>query len=168
MTNTFTSTVEDFYNQGLGSELLPGEQVLFFSESRGRGYGKKIAITDERVLYYAYDINDHKVLVRRFMFVHLVNVKSVEWRGRQTLKDRDRLHFTVLDEFENLKYYRYISYNYSWDIEEITRVIQTQLDYINKIRNDLGISVPTDVSPSDLRALNTPVVAELRKRRINK
>ena len=45
------------------------------------------------------------------------------------------------------------------------QAIQTQVDYINTIRSELGILIPETVTTSELRKLNKPVVDELRARR---
>ena len=47
------------------------------------------------------------------------------------------------------------------------KTVQSQLEYINMIRNELGIIIPEPVTASELEKLNESVIAELRKRRSN-
>lgn len=52
--------------------------------------------------------------------------------------------------------------------KDVFEVIDAQIEYIDSIRDDLGIVIPAaDVSSAELDRLNAPVIAELRRRRSN-
>lgn len=145
--------VSNFYQDGYGNTLLSEEKVLQYREN----YGDVIALTDERILYNTGPRDGCWRPSYPNESVDLANIRKIAWQRKY--RNIDFIHLDLYGELGT------VDIDYPWDDERITQAIQAQVDYINTIRNELGISIPESVTTSELNKINKPVIAELRARR---
>jgi len=143
--------ITEFYETGLGIFLRAGEEVLFYSRNAWR---EKITVTNERVfITHVYRDSDNI-----FKSIEHVDIRKIDWL-MWSEKSPKEIHIYTYDSASP------VVFTYYADKEKITQVIQTQVDYVNTIRCELGITIPETVTTSELIKLNEPVIAELRARR---
>ena len=152
-------------------DLRQGEELLLYSRSpvQGyRGYDRRLLITNERVLYWIAD-NVQSLSTQHWLppeSVDHIDIRQIElykitMGGKHQHTYRLRLHLYGGLETKDF-YYEFTSISHK---EKITQAIQTQVDYINMIRMELGISIPVTITTSEMVELNEPVISELRARR---
>jgi len=169
---------DDFYKSGYDRLLRQGEEVLLYSyfSNRTTGERRKLAITDERVLYWIADDEEAYSYGQKVVYsnsqqssfipesVDHIDIRQIElYKIATTAEHSYRLRLHLYGVLEAADYYFVFTSN-SQKVE-FTQVIQTQVDYINTIRNELGVTIPETVTTSELIKLNEPVIAVLRARR---
>jgi hypothetical protein len=151
----FDRDVSEFYGSEFArSHLRPGEQVLFYGQWVWRPDGY-VVVTDERVFYWDTHYHGRCGSQGRFVSVDHVDIKRIYRPGSKL--------YLVLELYAR----REVSVCGVHTWKQVAKTVQSQLDYINMIRNELGIIIPETVTVSELEKLNEPVIAELRKRRSN-
>lgn len=145
----------DFAQSIHGRYLRPGEPVLFYDlwQFNPPAY---IVVTDERVFYWdTYEggrcgypkSQGSYVSVDHYEVMELVTPKVFQWYIILELYDGSEVSLCVNNP-------------------SLTKLLQSQVDFVHQIRDELGISVPQTVTTNRLKELNKPVLAEIRARRI--
>ena len=148
----------EFYQDGHGSILRVGEKVLFYDYC---GYGKAAAITNQRFLYIT---PPPYVRHKTIKSIEHVEIRTIDWIMGKSLGLEYEKELDIYT-YDSSSANRFECYH---NKEEISQVIQQQIDVINKIRDELDISIPDLVSPNELLKINEPVIEVLNAEYSNK
>ena len=161
--DTTSSNATEFYQDGFGRFLHDGEKIEYYGICNSKA---KVAITNDRVLLLppGYRLDNEIYWSIEHIEINRIDLpkeKSI-WGGTFIRE----IHLYPYDSVDAEILYCDSSGRKN-EITQITQAIQTQINRVNDIREQFGISIPETVTTAELKKLNEPVVSELKARRNN-
>ena len=153
--------VTEPHKDGQGHFLRDGEKVEYYGVCNSKA---DLAITNDRVLLLSPGYRLDNEIYWSIEHIEINRIDLPKEKGIWGGTIYREIHLYPYDSVDAEILYCDSS-GRKKEITQITQAIQTQVDNINMIRKELGISVPATVTTTELIKLNEPVIAELRARR---